>query len=123
MQSYFVVARCLALVLWQILENNIVTLGYYSGAFGPVIFYSSHRRVFHVNLVSCVIGLLLSCYICLVELLADLLSYCLWLFVFSWLKSRRKSIDLGILPLLSCQTFFVSALSFPTKWYQSIDYC
>ena len=50
MQSYFVVARCLALVLWPILENNIVTLGDYSGAFGPVVFYSSHRRVFHVNL-------------------------------------------------------------------------
>ena len=50
MQSYFVVARCLALVLWQILENNIVTLGHYSGAFGPVVFYSSHQRVFHVNL-------------------------------------------------------------------------
>ena len=27
MQSYFVVARCLALVLWTILENNIVNLG------------------------------------------------------------------------------------------------
>ena len=34
----------------DILENNIVTLGDYSGAFGPVVFYSSHRRVFHVNL-------------------------------------------------------------------------
>ena len=73
MQSYFVVARCLALVLWTILENNIVTLGDYSGDFGPVVFYSSHRRVFHVNLVCCVIGLLLPCYICLVELLAALL--------------------------------------------------
>ena len=50
MQSYFVVARCLALVLWTILENNIVTLGDYSGAFGPVVFYSSHRRVFNINL-------------------------------------------------------------------------
>ena len=50
MQSYFVVARCLALVLWPILDNNIVNLGDYSGAFGPVVFYSSHRRVFHVNL-------------------------------------------------------------------------
>ena len=65
--------------------------------------------------MSCVICLLLPCYICLVELLAALLSYCLWLFVFSWFKSRRESIDLGILPLLSCQAFFVSALSFPTK--------
>ena len=37
MQSYFVVARCLALVLWPILENNIVNLGDYSGAFGPVV--------------------------------------------------------------------------------------
>ena len=70
-------------------------------------------------MVSCVIGLLLPCYICLVELLAALLSYCLWLFVFSWFKSKRESIDLDILPLLSCQAFFVSALSFPTKWYQS----
>ena len=50
MQSFFVVARRLAHVLWPILENNIVTLGDYSGVFGPVIFYSSHRRVFHVNL-------------------------------------------------------------------------
>ena len=50
MQSYFVVARCLALVLWPILENTIVTLGDYSGAFDPVVFYSSHQRVFHVNL-------------------------------------------------------------------------
>ena len=50
MQSHFVVARCLELVLWTIFENNIVTLGYYSGAFGFVVFYSSHRRVFHVNL-------------------------------------------------------------------------
>ena len=38
MQSYFVVARYLALVLWSILENSIVTLGDYSGAFGPVVF-------------------------------------------------------------------------------------
>ena len=38
MQSYFVVAHCFALVLWTILENNIVTLGDYSGAFGPVVF-------------------------------------------------------------------------------------
>ena len=50
MQSYFVVARCLELVLWPILENNIVALGDYSGAFGPVVFYSSYRKVFHVNL-------------------------------------------------------------------------
>ena len=50
MQSYFVVSSCLALVLWPILEKNIVTLGDYSGAFAPVIFYSSYRRVFHVNL-------------------------------------------------------------------------
>ena len=50
MQSYVVVARFLALVLWKILENNTVTLGDYSGAFGPVVFYSSHQRVFHVNL-------------------------------------------------------------------------
>ena len=50
MQSYFVVARCLALVLRPILEKNIVTLGDYSGAFGPMVFYSSHLRVFHVNL-------------------------------------------------------------------------
>ena len=49
MQSYFVIARCLELVLWTILEYNIVALGDYSGAFGPVVFYSSHRRVFHVN--------------------------------------------------------------------------
>ena len=63
--------------------------------------------------MSCVIGLLLSCYI-LVELLSSLLSYCLWSFVFSWFKSKRESIDLGILPQLSCQAFFVSALSFPT---------
>ena len=64
--------------------------------------------------MSCVIGLSLPCYICLIELLAALLSYCLWLFVFSWFKSRRESIDLGIFPLLSYQAFFVSALSFPT---------
>ena len=51
MQSYFVVARCLELVLWPILEKNIVTLSDYSGVFSPVVFYSSHRRVFHVNLV------------------------------------------------------------------------
>ena len=50
MQSYFVVARCLELVLWPILENNNVTLCDYSGDFGPVVFYSSNRRVFHVNL-------------------------------------------------------------------------
>ena len=50
MQSYFVVAHCLTIVLWTILENNIVTLGYYSGAFGPLVFNSSYRRVFHVNL-------------------------------------------------------------------------
>ena len=50
MQSSFVVTRCLTLVLCPILENNIVTLGDYSEAFGPVVFYSSHRRVFHVNL-------------------------------------------------------------------------
>ena len=49
MQSYFVVSRCLALVLWTILEKNIVTLGDYNGTFGPVVFYYSHRRVFHVN--------------------------------------------------------------------------
>ena len=50
MQSYFVVARCLALFLWPILENNILTLGDYSLAFGLLVFYTSHRRVFHVNL-------------------------------------------------------------------------
>ena len=50
MQSYFVVARYFALVLWPILENNIVTLGDYSGVFGLVVFYFSHQRVFHVNL-------------------------------------------------------------------------
>ena len=50
MQSYFVVARCLALVLWPILEKNIVTLCDYGGAFGLVVFYSSHRSVFHINL-------------------------------------------------------------------------
>ena len=43
MQSYFVVARCLALDLWPILENNIVNLGDYSGAFSPVVF------TFHVE--------------------------------------------------------------------------
>ena len=66
--------------------------------------------------MSCVIGLSLPCYICLIELLAVLLSYCFWLFVFSWFKSKMESIDLGIIPLLSCQALFVSALSFPTKW-------
>ena len=58
--------------------------------------------------MSCVIGLLLPCYICLIELLVALLSYCLWLFVFSWFKLKKESIDLNILLLLSCQTFFVS---------------
>ena len=37
MQSFFVVARCLELVLWTLFENNIVSLGDYSGAFGPVV--------------------------------------------------------------------------------------
>ena len=45
----------------------------------------------------------------MIELLAALLSYCLWLFVFSWFKSKREIIDLGILSLLgmekSCDLF------------------
>ena len=48
MQSYFVVARCLALALWPILEKNVVTLGVVE-FFGPVVFYSLNRRVFHIN--------------------------------------------------------------------------
>ena len=46
MQSYFVIARCLELVLWTILEYNIVALGDYSGAFGPVVFFTLHIKGF-----------------------------------------------------------------------------
>lgn len=54
------------------LENNIITLGDYSGGFGLAIFYSSHRWIFIINVVPWLLVLFLFYHICLVDLLAAL---------------------------------------------------